>query len=323
MNRYAVIMAAGKGTRMKSNREDMSKVSFPVLGRPMVKWVLEALRPINPDKIVTIVGFGGEMSKAIVEKESEVVWQNEQKGTGHAVMMCAPLLEGKEGETIVCCGDTPLLRSETFQAMFEAHEQNHNDLTVLTAIAEEPKGYGRIIKKDGQVTKIVEQKDCTPEEAAVKEINAGVYIFDNKALFEALKQITPNNKAGEYYLTDVIALFVKAGKRVDSFILSDFAETMGVNDRYHLSIAAEILRDRINKAWMLEGVSMDDPKTTYISPDAKIGRDTLIRANTYVMGESVIGENCVLGPNAYIENAKIIDGATASFGSFVDRTIEK
>ena len=314
MGRYAVILAAGKGTRMKSKRDDISKVSFPVLGRPMVRYVLEALKPLGLEKIVTVVGFGGEMTKSLVEDSSEVVWQKEQKGTGHAVMMAAPNLETEDGETIICCGDTPLLTDKTLEALFNSHEANHNDLTILTAEVDNPYGYGRIVKKDGNVLRIVEQKDCSPDEAAIHEINAGVYIFDNKELFRDLKELKPNNAQGEYYLTDVIAMFVSAGKRVKTFSVSDVNETMGVNDRYQLSKAAKIIRARINKKWMLAGVSIEDPDTTYIGPDAEIGQDTTIRPNSHILGHAKVGQGCVIGPDVYVEDVEIEDGEVIEFG---------
>ena len=307
MNKFAIILAAGKGTRMKSLRSDVSKVSFPILGRPMVRYVLEALKPLGMDKIVTVVGFGGETTKSVVEDSSEVVWQNEQKGTGHAVMMASEILEDKEGMTVICCGDTPLLTDKTLSALLSSHETNHNDLTILTSIVDHPQGYGRIVKKHGRVERIVEQKDCTPKEAEIKEVNAGVYVFDNAELFKDLKRLTPNNAAGEYYLTDVIAMFVKDGKKVSTFSVADVNETMGVNDRYQLSKAEKIIRHRINKALMLSGVSIEDPDTVYVSPNSVIGQDTVIRPNTHILDHSKVGSGNVIGPNAYIERTEIGD----------------
>lgn len=307
MNKYAIILAAGKGTRMKSLRSDVSKVSFPILGRPMVRYVLEALKPLGMEKIVTIVGFGGEMTKSVVEDSSEVVWQTEQKGTGHAVMMASPVLEGKEGETIICCGDTPLLTEKSLAALLSSHETNHNALTIMTSILEHPHGYGRIVKSNGRVERIVEQKECTPDEELIKEVNAGVYVFDNVELFNDLKKLTPNNAAGEYYLTDVIAMFVESGKKVSTFSVADVNETMGVNDRYALSKAAKIIQHRINKKLMLSGVTIEDPDTAYISPNSIIGQDTIIRANTHILDHSVIGQGNVIGPNSYLERVVIGD----------------
>jgi bifunctional UDP-N-acetylglucosamine pyrophosphorylase/glucosamine-1-phosphate N-acetyltransferase len=321
MKKYAIILAAGKGTRMKSLREDLSKVSFPILGRPLVKYVLEALKPLGLDEIVTVVGFGGQTSEGIVKADSQVVWQKEQKGTGHAVAQAAPVLEDQEGETIICCGDTPLLTTKTLAAMFSSHETNHNALTIMTAQMANPQGYGRIVKEKGRVMKIVEQKDCTPEQAEITEVNAGVYIFDNKELFKDLKRLTPNNAAGEYYLTDVIGMFVNDGLKVSSFTVADNSETLGINDRYQLSVAAKILQQRINKAFLLSGVSIDDPDTTYIGPDVKIGQDTVIRAGTYLMGNTTIGLENVIGPNCYIENCQIGDYNEIIYSHLTDTTV--
>ncbi|MCH3909430.1 MAG: bifunctional UDP-N-acetylglucosamine diphosphorylase/glucosamine-1-phosphate N-acetyltransferase GlmU [Bacilli bacterium] len=307
MDKYAIILAAGKGSRMKSKRDDISKVSFPILGQPLVKYVINALKPIGFKEMVAVVGFGGKTSEQIVKDECKVVWQNEQKGSGHAVMMANGELEGKEGETIVCCGDTPLLTTATLSFLFECHEKEHNSLTVMTSILEDPFGYGRIYKENGCVTKIIEQKDCSEEEKKINEVNAGVYVFDNKELFEALKHITTNNAAGEYYLTDVISLFAKKGLKVGSYAVKDVDETLGVNDRYQLSVAAKILQRRINKALMVSGVSIEDPENTYIAPSVKIGADSIIKPGCYIMGDTTIGEENVIGPNTYLENVVIGD----------------
>jgi bifunctional UDP-N-acetylglucosamine pyrophosphorylase / glucosamine-1-phosphate N-acetyltransferase len=321
MNKYAIILAAGKGTRMKSKREDISKVSFPILGRPLVKYVIEALKPIGLKELIAVIGFGGATSEAIVKDDAKVVWQKEQKGSGHAVMMAAPLLEGAEGETIVCCGDTPLLTTATLQALFDAHEKDHNALTIMTSILEDPFGYGRIVKKDGRVQCIVEQKDATEEQKKITEVNAGVYVFDNKELFEALHHITTNNAAGEYYLTDVIGLFVKKGLKVGSFAVKDVEETLGVNDRYQLSIAAKIIQRRINKALMVSGVTIEDPESTYIAPGVKVGQDTVIRPGSFLMGNTVVGESNTIGPNCYFENVEVGDGNEIIYSHLVDTKV--
>jgi bifunctional UDP-N-acetylglucosamine pyrophosphorylase/glucosamine-1-phosphate N-acetyltransferase len=321
MKKYAVILAAGKGTRMKSKREDISKVSFPILGQPLVKYVINALKPLGFEKIVAVVGFGGKASEEIVKGDCAVVWQNEQKGSGHAVMMASKELEGLEGETIVCCGDTPLLTSATLQKLYDSHEQDKNALTVMTSILEDPFGYGRIVKENGQVTKIVEQKDCTEEQKLIKEVNAGVYVFDNKELFEALKHITTNNAAGEYYLTDVIALFVNKGLKVGSYAVKDVDETLGVNDRYQLSIAAKIIQRRINKALMVSGVTIEDPETTYIAPNVKVGQDTVIRPGTYLFGNTTIGEANTIGPDCYFENVVVGDGNEIIYSHLTDTVV--
>jgi bifunctional UDP-N-acetylglucosamine pyrophosphorylase / glucosamine-1-phosphate N-acetyltransferase len=321
MDKYAIILAAGKGTRMKSKREDISKVSFPILGRPLVKYVIEALKPIGLAELIAVIGFGGATSEAIVKNDAKVVWQKEQKGSGHAVMMAAPLLEGKEGETIVCCGDTPLLTTATLQALFDSHEKEHNSLTIMTSILADPTGYGRIVKKNGSVQRIVEQKDASEEERKITEVNAGVYVFDNKELFEALHHITTNNAAGEYYLTDVIGLFVKKGLKVGSYAVKDVDETLGVNDRYQLSVAAKILQRRINKALMISGVSIEDPESTYIAPDVKVGQDSVIRPGTFLLGNTIIGEANVIGPNCYFENVSVGNNNEIIYSHLVDTTV--
>lgn len=322
MDKYAVILAAGKGTRMKSKRSDMSKVSFPIMGIPLVKYVINALKPIGLKKLVAVVGFGGQMAEGIVEDDCDVVWQKEQKGSGHAVMMAAPILEGKDGETIICCGDTPLLTTETLAAMFDSHERSGSALTVMTSVLENPFGYGRIVKKNGNVDKIIEQKDATDEEKSIREVNAGVYIFDNKQLFEALKHITTNNAAGEYYLTDVISIFVKKGLKVSSYAVSDVDETLGVNDRYQLSIAAKIIRGRINKALMVSGVTIEDPDSTYIAPGVKVGPDTVIRPGTFLLGNTSIGDNNVIGPNCYFENVMVGNDNEIIYSHLVDTVVK-
>jgi bifunctional UDP-N-acetylglucosamine pyrophosphorylase/glucosamine-1-phosphate N-acetyltransferase len=293
---------------MKSLHEDSPKVSHPILGRPLVQYVLDALKPLGLDKTVAVVGHGGKTVEKIVSGQAEVVWQKEQKGTGHAVMMAAPLLKGLEGETIVCCGDTPLLRTETLEKMFLDHEEHRRAMTVMTSILECPFGYGRIHKTDGRVDRIIEQKDCTPEEAKINEVNAGVYIFNNKKLFEALGKLTTDNAAGEYYLTDVLGILVKEGENVGAYKVDDFGETLGVNDRFQLSIAAKMIRLRVNKGLMLSGVTIEDPDTAYIAPTVRIGQDTVIKPNTHILGNTVIGADCVVGPNTYLDDCEVGDG---------------
>ena len=321
MEKFAIILAAGKGTRMKSKRQDISKVSFPILGQPLVKYVIEALKPLGFAETIAVIGFGGAVSGAIVKNDAKVVWQQEQKGSGHAVMMAAPLLEGREGETIVCCGDTPLLSSATLKALFDSHENEHNALTIMTSILGDPTGYGRIVKKEGRVQRIVEQKDASEDERKITEVNAGVYVFDNKELFEALHHITTNNAAGEYYLTDVIGLFVNRGLKVGSYAVKDVEETLGVNDRYQLSVAAKILQHRINKALMISCVSIEDPESTYIAPDVKVGQDTVIRPGTFLLGATTIGEANVIGPDCYFENVVVGNGNEIAYSHLTDTTI--
>ncbi len=307
MKKYAIILAAGRGSRMKSRDPNHSKVAFPILGKPMIDYVISAIEPLKVDKKVVVVGFGGEVTSSIVGDRAEIVWQKELKGTGDAVLKAAPLLEGKEGSTIILCGDTPLLTSRSIEALFEKHEKYHNALTILTAYIENPRGYGRIIRepKANHILGIREDKDASKIEREIKEINAGVYVVDNKILFEYLKKVTPDNAQHEYYLTDIVKMIADDGKKVDSYVLEDSEEIFGINDRSQLAYAAKVIRKKTNKRIMLSGVSLEDPDTTYISPDVKIGPDTIIMANTTILGKSEIGEANYIGPNSYLENVVV------------------
>ncbi|MGE7838977.1 bifunctional UDP-N-acetylglucosamine diphosphorylase/glucosamine-1-phosphate N-acetyltransferase GlmU [Viridibacillus arvi] len=302
-NVYAVILAAGQGTRMKSK---LYKVLHPVCGKPMVEHVVDHIQTLDVERIVTIVGYGAEKVKEQLGEKSEYVLQAEQLGTAHAVQQVEPILGELEGTTIVICGDTPLIRPETMKALFEHHESNHAKATILTAIAEDPTGYGRILRStDQQVAQIVEQKDATPEQRQVKEINTGTYCFDNKALFAALKLVKNDNVQGEYYLPDVIEILQKQGEVVAAYVTENFAETLGVNDRIALSQAEETMRARINEQHMRNGVTIINPNNTYISVDAQIGRDTVIQPGVIIEGASSIGEDCIIGPNSHIQNSRI------------------
>ena len=323
MNRYAVILAAGKGSRMKSRDENMSKVSYPILGKPLVRYVLDAIKPLELEQTVVVVGFGGNTTTQIVKDRADVVWQHELLGTGHALMQADPLLGDKKGVTIVLCGDTPLLTTKTLEKLFKKHEHSQASMTILTAVIENPKGYGRIIRdKSNAVVAIREQKDCSEAETYIKEINSGVYIFDNEKLFKYLKNIKNNNAQNEYYLTDLVDLFVKDNLRVEAYVVEDFEETSGINDRLQLSAAAKVLRKRINDELMLSGVGIEDPETTYISPDVRIGRDTIIAPNTTILGNSEIGEGNSIGPNTYLENVYVGDDNKITFSHITNSTID-
>ncbi len=307
MDKYVIILAAGRGSRMQSRDPNHSKVSYPLLEKPLVNYVLDAVKGINPTKIVTVVGFGGEVTKSLVEKESEVVWQRVINGTGGAVLQAKELLEGKPGLTLVVCGDTPLITSETIHNVFRIHEKTGDSLTIVSMVLESPRGYGRIVReyKSNKVIAIREDRDCNEIEKDINEVNAGMYVFDNEMLFKYLDKITPDNAQHEYYLTDLVDMFVKDGLKVGSYIVEDAAEMFGINDRVQLAYAAKVIRKRKNHKLMLSGVSIEDPKSTYISPDVEIGRDTIIRANTHILGNTKIGENNIIGPNCYLKDVTI------------------
>ncbi|MBO0482303.1 bifunctional UDP-N-acetylglucosamine diphosphorylase/glucosamine-1-phosphate N-acetyltransferase GlmU [Candidatus Enterococcus courvalinii] len=303
--RYAIILAAGKGTRMKSK---LYKVLHPVSGKPMVEHIISRVSETNPDEIITIVGHGAEQVKAQLGERSEYALQAEQLGTGHAVLQAASFLEGKKGTTLVISGDTPLLTTETLNNLFEYHQGKNASATILTAHAQNPTGYGRIIRDHvGIVEKIVEQKDASPEEARVQEINTGTYCFDNEALFAALNKVGTNNAQGEYYLTDIIEILKEDGNTVAAYQTEDFEESMGVNDRIALTKANEIMRKRINEAHMTNGVSFVDPASTYIDAGVLIGSDTVIEAGVQLQGETVIGMDCMIGAHSRIVDSVIED----------------
>ncbi|KAF1295221.1 UDP-N-acetylglucosamine diphosphorylase/glucosamine-1-phosphate N-acetyltransferase [Enterococcus sp. JM4C] len=301
--RYAIILAAGKGTRMKSK---LYKVLHPVAGKPMVEHIINRVVETQPTEIITIVGHGAEMVKEQLGERSQYALQAEQLGTGHAVLQAEPFLKGKKGTTLVISGDTPLLTTETLNNLFEYHQGKKASATILTAHAEDPTGYGRILRDHvGIVKKIVEQKDASIEEARVQEINTGTYCFDNEALFEALSKVGTNNVQGEYYLTDIIEILKNQGQTVAAYQTESFEESLGVNDRVALANANKSMRERINTMHMMNGVSFIDPASTYIDEGVKIGADTIIEAGVHIKGTTVIGEDCFIGANSQIVDSTI------------------
>lgn len=304
-NIYAVVLAAGQGTRMKSK---LYKVLHPVCGKPMVEHVVDHVQTLDVARTVSIVGHGAEKVKDQLGEKSEYVLQAEQLGTAHAVQQAEELLGDLDGVTMVICGDTPLIRPETMKSLLEHHQQQGAKATILTAVAENPTGYGRIIRNEkGHVEQIVEQKDASPEQQLVTEINTGTYCFDNKSLFTTLKLVDNNNAQGEFYLPDVIEILKQQGEIVSAYVSEDFSETLGVNDRVALAQAESLMRDRINEKHMRNGVSIINPTNTYIGVDVKIGSDTVIQPGVMLEGTTVIGEDCYIGPNSHIIDSQIGD----------------
>lgn len=302
----AVLLAAGQGTRMKS---DLPKVLHPLCGKPMIWHVLEALKEAVTEPPVVVVGHGAEAVTSYLGGSARTVLQEPQLGTGHAAMQADSLLRGGTDMVIVTYADMPLLRGETFKRLVDTQRLNPGPLSLLTVRAEDPRGFGRIIRKpDGTVEAIVEEYVATPEQRQIKELNVGAYCFNADWLWDALKRIEKNPKKGEYYLTDVVEIAVKDNLPVQAVVHDDFAETIGINTRVHLSEAEAAMRARINRAHMLNGVSMTDPASTYIDAGVKIGRDTTLLPNTYIHGNTVIGERNVIGPNTIIRDTTIGNG---------------
>ena len=323
MNKYAIILAAGKGTRMQSIDPNHSKVSYPILGRPIINYVLDALKPLDFKKEVVVVGFGGEITKKLVEKECDVVWQKEILGTGHAVLQTESLLKDLEGETLVIYGDTPLVSPQTISSILHIHEKEKNALTVVSAILPDASGYGRMIReeKSNHLIAIREETDCSEYELGISEANTGICVFDNKLLFKYLKKMDNNNTRKLFYLSQLVELMLKDNLPVGSYVVEDMVEVFGINDRVQLAYAAKTMRKRINTKLMLEGVSMEDPDSTYISPEVKIGKDTVIFPNTTITGNCDLGTANEIGPNVFLENVKIGNNNKISNTSIRNKTI--
>ena len=302
----AVLLAAGQGTRMKS---DLPKVLHPLAGKPMLWYALQAMNQASTEKPVVIVGHGAKQVREFVGERAVCVTQEPQLGTGHAAMQAGPILQGKADYVIVTYADMPLLRGETFRQLVEMQKQNSGPISMLTIIADDPRGFGRILRKeDGTVAAIVEEYVATPEQKAIKELNVGAYCFSADWLWDALRRIEKNPRKDEYYLTDTIELAVKDGLPVQALVHDELQETIGINTRVHLAEADAAMRYRINHDLMLAGVSMINPVSIYIEAGVTIGRDTVVMPNTYILGNTTIGEGCEIGPNAHIRNSQIGNG---------------
>ena len=300
MKLKTLILAAGKGTRMKS---DIPKIIHKVNGVPMISKIISVLEELNSEENILILGYKKEEVLQVVGQDSSYVLQNEQLGTGHAVMQAKEKLKDYDGDVMVLYGDTPLLRAETLKSLYEFHKSSGAVTTLLTAIYDNPFGYGRIIKENGLVKAIIEEKEASDEVKKIKEVNAGVYCFNAKELFKALDKIDNNNEKGEYYLTDVIGIQVKENKKVQSFILEDSVEVLGVNSKVELAQARKVLRDRKNLSLMEDGVIIIDPDNTYIEENVKIGKDTVIYPGVMIQGNTEIGENCeIIGATRIVDS---------------------
>ena len=299
----AVLLAAGQGTRMKSN---LPKVLHSVAGKPLIWHALEAISQSTTEKPIVVVGHGADEVTKYLGDSAFTVLQEPQLGTGHAVMQAESLLKGKTDLVVVCYSDMPLMRGETLQKLVETQKNNEGPISMLTVVADDPRGFGRVIRKaDGTVESIVEEYVATADQLKVKELNVGGYCFDANWLWDALHRIPKNPKKGEYYLTDTVELATKDGLPVQATLMDDVEETIGINTRVHLSDAEVAMRGRINQQHMLNGVTIIDPASTYIEVGVSIGMDTVIMPNTYLHGKTEIGEGNVIGPNSIIRDSKI------------------
>ena len=316
MSLCVIVLAAGMGKRMKS---DIPKVLHPVLARPMLSYVLDAVLNLSPKRVVVVVGHGAqEVEKALDSKKITYVTQTERLGTGHAANCAHPALKSFKGDILILNGDFPLITPSTLKKFVNEHKKKKVDVSILTALVEDPSGYGRIKRDEGDnVVGIVEEKDATKEERFINEINSGTYCVKSSFLWNALNKVNTRNKQKEYYLTDIVGSAYKNSLKINGSVVLDSDEVVGVNDRLDLSLVESILKWRTNESLMRSGVTLIDPEITYISPKVKIGRDTTIYPNTHIYGETQIGRNCIIGPSTWIDDSKLGNGITIKSSCYI------
>ena len=315
----SIILGAGKGTRMKS---DMPKVLHTIFDKALLGYVIDAVNGTNLiDENYIIVGHQAEEVESYVKsnyENSKCVLQSPQLGTGHAVSMALPYLKDFEGEAVILCGDTPLITSDTLKEFIEYHKTNNSDITVMSAIFENPANYGRIIRNsDGTLNSIVEEKDADAEQKAVKEINAGIYCVNWGKIKSAFSELKTNNAQGEYYLTDIIKWGNENKLRVNAYTLKNNEEIFGINSKANLAEAYKLLNRRVVKKHIENGVTIVDPDTIWISPETEIGADTIIYPSCYINGKNKIGSHCKIGPFAHLRGDVILEDYV-KIGNFVE-----
>lgn len=312
----AIVLAAGKGTRMKSA---LPKVMHPILSEPMITHVITHLNQIHVDQTVVVIGHGGELVQNTLKESVSYAVQTEQLGTGHAVMQALPVLS-PDGDTILLYGDTPCIQSDTMEKLFELNQAA--DMTILTAVFDDPAKYGRIVRDHyGNISKIVEFKDCTEDQKRIKEINTGIYCFKSKALHQYLKEVKNDNAANEYYITDLVEIFLSHNLKVQAFPIADTDEVLGVNDRMDLARAQKWIQLRINHEWMTKGVTFIDPNLSFVSLNTTLGEDVTIYPNVYLEKKNVIGNNVMLLPNTYISNSTVGNNVKVDASRITDSEI--
>jgi len=320
MGRLAVVvLAAGEGTRIKSR---FPKVLHPIAGRPMIQYVLDAVQELVDGKAVLVVGHGAELVRQRLGDAVTYVVQEQQLGTGHAVLQTRQVLEGCVNTVLVLYGDMPLLCSGTLCSLVDTHETHKGVITMLTCIHDDSMGFGRVLRdKAGCVLGIVEESEASPEQLAIKELNCGIYCFDAAWLWEHLPRL-PLSPKGEYYLTDLVGMAVAEGRSVEAIVVGDRLETLGVNDRLHLARVESVVRQRIREQWMRSGVTIIDPASTYIDADVVIGQDTIIYPNTHLQSGTRIGVNSLVGPNTIVRSSSIGDDCRLEASVIEDAVVE-
>lgn len=307
MSFSVVILAAGMGTRMKSK---LPKMLHEAAGRPLTEHVIRAVLPLKPTKIIVVIGHGAEQVKArFSHYDVEFVLQEKQLGTGHALMQTEAALKNLQGDVMVLNGDGPLLRTETLGQLVNA-QKDRDGMTLITCNVSNPTGLGRILRDaKGDIANIIEEKDTTPEQKKITEINPGIYMFDN-TVFAKGKSLGNDNKAGEYYITDLPTLYLQAGSNVGSVLVADETEVLGVNDRKHLAQIDKILQDRIREKWLVAGVTMISPESTFIDDTVELARDVVLGPGVVLKGTTVIGEDARVGAYSYLKNVKVENGSS-------------
>jgi len=316
----AIILAAGKGTRMKSH---LPKVLHKVCGKFMVQYVINGIKKAGITQILTVVGHEGDMVRQALDDDGiAYVVQDPQLGTGHAVMQALSCIQENEATLLVACGDTPLIKAETFEKFLNHHRNSGAVCSILSTKPADPSGYGRVVRNSRlSVEKIVEHRDATSEELLINEINTGTYCFDLKNLRKAVNELKPNNSQGEYYLTDTVGYFVDRGLPVEAYVVEDYYETIGINSRIQLADAEKILRRRKILSLMDQGVTVVDPDTTFVDEDVAVGQDTIIEPFTFLRGKTTVGSNCLIGPQSDIKDCVIGDNAYITRSVLVESSV--
>lgn len=306
----AIVLAAGQGTRMKTN---IPKVLHPVLGEPMLGYVLDSLNESGIDRILVVVGHMGEKVVEFVKGRAEISWQRERLGTGHAVKCALPLISDFNGEVIITCGDAPLVSPQCFRNLIQARRRTRSSAVVATMELEDPKHYGRITRdQDGNVMGIVEFKDATDEEKRIREVNTGTYCFQSHWLRESVDKLNADNAQGEYYLTDTISNLLDDGRRVTAHLVEDSSEFLGVNDALDLSLVEEAFSKRIKHQHLTQGVILEELHTIRIGPHVQIGTRTRLRPGVILEGRTILGEDCVIGPHVVLRDVTLPSGSVAT-----------
>lgn len=319
MKTEVIILAAGKGTRMVSS---LPKPLHPLLGKPLIEYILAAVQPLSDHLPVMVIGHGGEEIQQIFAERARFVVQGDLLGTGHAVQQAETILNDNTGLVLVVYGDMPLVQRQTLEKLIETQKGHSGPVTILTVVEEAPRGFGRVARDgSGQIKAIIEEADATPEQLKITELNAGMYCFQANWLWENLKKLELSPK-GEYYLTDLVGVAVESNQTVASVQVEDSRELLGINNRVHLAEASQILREKINRDWMLSGVSIIDPQSTYIDPDVQIGQDTVILPHTFLQADTIIGKDCIIGPGTRVYDSQIGDHCEIEFSVIEESRIE-